>query len=78
MSQVIQMIIQRVNLIPKLKYSSISGGMSSLAAICITDFIKPLYLWKMKTELNEKKATIISKLLGRPLIFALKNVFSKM
>lgn len=38
--------------------------MSSLAAVCFTDFIQPLYLIKYKHELDEKKAAYITKGIG--------------
>ncbi|RNA31814.1 sodium-coupled monocarboxylate transporter 1-like [Brachionus plicatilis] len=41
--------------------STISTGMNSLAAVCITDFVKPFYQKKYGISLTEKKATFTSK-----------------
>ena len=45
--------------------SSISGAMNSLAAISITDFIKPLYFKIHHEELKESIAGPLTKLLGK-------------
>ena len=42
-------------------FSTISSGLNSLAAVALTDFIKPL----IAPNMSEKKATNVSKLLGK-------------
>ena len=44
--------------------STISAGMNSLAAVCITDFYKPFYLWRKKKPIDETVAGWITKGLG--------------
>lgn len=44
--------------------STISAGMNALAAVCITDFIRPAYLILKKKPIDERFATIVTKGLG--------------
>ena len=44
--------------------STISAGMNALAAVCITDFIRPAYLIIKKEPINEKVAIIVTRSLG--------------
>lgn len=39
--------------------STVSSGLNSLAAVCLKDFIQPYY------QFSEKRATNITKILGR-------------
>ena len=47
--------------------------MNSLAAVTITDFVKPVYLNKKKKPMDEKFATIVTKLMG--ILLKLKTYF---
>ncbi len=53
--------------------SSISGAMSSLSAISITDFIKPLYLIIKKEELKESIAGPLTKVIA--LVIGIAGIF---
>ena len=44
--------------------------MNSMAAVCITDYIKPLYFKNKKKKLDEKRAGTISKILALVFGFA--------
>jgi sodium-coupled monocarboxylate transporter 8/12 len=44
--------------------SSISSGMNSLAAVCITDFVRPAYGFIKKKPIEEKLATIVTRALA--------------
>lgn len=45
-------------------FSTISAGMNALAAVCITDFIRPAYLIIKKKPIDERVATVVTKSLG--------------
>lgn len=47
--------------------SSISAGMNALAAVCITDFIRP------NIKLTEKTAGIVTRVLGKEWSLKTKN-----
>ncbi len=51
--------------------STVSSGLNSLAAVCLKDFIQPFY---KNDQLSEKRATNISKLLGKENFLADFNV----
>jgi Na+/pantothenate symporter len=44
--------------------STISAGMNALAAVCLTDFIRPTYFKVKEKHLDETLAHRLTKLLG--------------
>ncbi len=51
--------------------STVSSGLNSLAAVCLKDFIQPYY------QMNERRATNVTKLLGKHFHFEILRYFKK-